>query len=286
MADPIIVVLGATGRVGQELLQVLPPNSRILAVSRTARDANSTSVIDWLCLDLTQPGAVDTTISALKSLVGPVLNVIVVDLVLDRTGVAAMRTSLAASAAYSIELAQRARGKGGTCAVVIASTTAVLASAIYQTPYGRAKRTQLVAYSRLRGARVAYLLPQLVADRDSSRAGVTWTYSRAGQELANGVEQVVVDRSPARLQLVSVRAEAQQISPMSASRGTLLRQMVPLHGAALITRRDSLAAHRAASHARLGLTPVLLRRRLDHHFVPSRLVRRLGRRLDADVVWV
>lgn len=268
---------------------MLPPTSRILAVSRTVSSADSTSSINWLHLDVTGPGAAARTISELTAMTGPILNIIVVDLVLDRTSVAAMRTSLAASAAYSIELAHQVRANEGTSAVVSASTTSVLAPAIYQTPYGRAKRAQLATYARLPGARVAYLLPQLAADGDPSRTGVTWTYRRAAHELANGIERLAVDtsdRRPPRIQLVSPRAETQQTPPMTASRGHQLRQLISLHIATLATRRDSPAAHRAASHARLDLTPAPLRRRLDHHVVPSRLVQRIGGSLDADVTWV
>lgn len=284
MREPVIIVLGASGRIGQELLPLLFNSDNVLAGSRATHERSCSGSARWLHLDLTDHDAVATTISRLAAMAAEDTHVIVVDLVLDRTSVATMRRSIAASARYVIALTGRVREYGGTCAVVSASTTAVLAPTFYQTPYGHAKHDQLTSLAHLPGPTLAYLLPQLATNLRDEPKGVTWTYRQAARELAQGIRRLYKERSP-KLQLVCPKPDTPQSIP-SRSWPQALWRAAPLHLMAWTTRRDRPEAHRAASHTRLGLTPRALRRRVDHHTIPPARVHRLANHLHASLIWV
>lgn len=284
MGERLVVVLGASGRVGQELIPLLTPRCGVLAVSRTIPATRAFGQERWLNVDLASRDAVSVLFRELRSISSGSTDVILVDLVLDRTSVAAMRRSVIASTRLAAESIERVRALGWTCGVVLASTTAVLAGGLYQTPYGRAKHDQLTSYSNLPAARFAYLLPQLVTGQHARSGGVTWTFRQAADGLADGVLRVLGEGA-AQLRLVCPEPNA----PRSfASRKWLpdLWRIAPAYAAAWTVRRDRPEAHRAASHTLLRLTPTALSRRVDHHVIPPSRLRRLASRLDARLTLV
>lgn len=282
MAEAVIIVLGAGGRVGYELLPLLPAETDVLAISRSPGDVGGRARTRPLALDLTEHGAVAATIAELQRR-RIACRIIVVDLVLDRSRVTAMKRSITASARYIAALTEQVRTCGGTCAVLSASTTAALAPAVYQTPYGRAKRDQLMSYARLPCRTVVYLLPQLVTGHDNQSNGISWTYRQAAHELAYGVQLARIDALP-RVHLVSPEPVTASLSSTPSLRQALWR-VIPTHFAAWSTQRNRPATHRLAAHCRLRLTPAAVRCRVDHHFVPPSRVRQLATELRASLSW-
>lgn len=267
----LVVVLGASGRLGRELLPHLADETdRSAVVVGVSRSKPRTLVpgMRWQLFDLTDERHVDLATQALTGMSTVCEEVVVVDAALDKSSVSAMRRSIAATVPFVELLASRAAVHGRPLSVVLASTTAVLAPWLYQTPYGLAKRRQLAQYGRAGLSGSAFLLPSLVHDPAVGQ----WTFATAVKLIA----ETVAANSPDRLNLVvppPSQAEEIQWHPGEALRG----------GPALLVgrawrRADCPHTHRASSRALLNATPPWFRRRIDHHLAPEALVRSFAQR--------
>lgn len=281
--DTLVIVLGASGRVGQALLPRLSGASGdVVAVSRQNRSAAAAAL--WMHVDVTQADRWERSLNDLCTMARDRAQVIVVDLVLDKTSVATMRASLASATAYTLRLRVRLAAVNRPSSLVLASTTAVLAPWPYQTPYGLAKRRQLRRYAAEGMTGQVLLLPQLVSGNseadDPPSAAVTWTFDNAAAQLQQSVSSVANPMSTG-LRLVAPACDQVTGEEVVSARPAIglrtLARVVTLHALMLTIRRDSPLAHRLASRGRLELTPQWLRRRIDHHLVPEYLVRRLYR---------
>lgn len=281
--DTLVIVLGASGRVGQALLPRLADASRdVVAVNRRNRPA-AAATARWVRMDTTQADRWEHSLDELCAMAKDRTQVIIVDLVLDKASVATMRSSLASVTAYALRLRARLAAVNRPSSLVLASTTAVLAPWPYQTPYGLAKRRQLRRYAAESMTGEVLLLPQLVSGQSAagpSPAALTWTYAHAATRLEQAVADVGNTTfsglrlvTPARAQV----AEQEGTCARLAAGLRTLGRVVALHVLILTIQRNSPLAHRLASRGRLELTPRWLRRRVDHHLVPERLVRRLRR---------
>lgn len=268
----LVVVLGASGRLGGELLPHLidetDQSAVVVGVSRSKPNTLPRG-IRWQLFDLADGHYVDLATRALSGMSTVCADVVVVDAVLDKSSVWAMRRSIAATAPFVELLASRAAVHGRPVSVVLASTTAVLAPWLYQTPYGLAKRRQLAQYGRASLSGSAFLLPSLV--REDPAVG-QWTFATAAKLIA---EAVVAD-SPEKLSLV--------VPPRKQADHTDWRPGAALRSApALLVERawrnaDCPHTHRASSHALLSATPPWFRNRVDHHSAPDALVRSFAQR--------
>lgn len=291
----IVLVFGATGRLGSTTVEALHRTG--VTVARLARGTTATASPPDLTVDVTdQTGA---ELRALRGLTEGHAHVTLLDAVLDRASVTTMRASLGGAAALVSAVAADLQHRGHAVRVVSASTTAVLAPALYQTPYGRAKRWQLAHYATVRVPRRAVLLPVLCHHNSPDQAGdinsvswltpltnlarITWSYERAATALAeacvgtgsNGFELVVPSDRP----IIPT-----DVFPMRR-RVVAALAVVPVTIASLTVSRSSPHARRLASRGRLYITPTPLRRRIDHHLAPPGRVTSLARRLDASVIW-
>ncbi|TGN81308.1 hypothetical protein E5083_01950 [Streptomyces bauhiniae] len=256
-SPPAFVVLGGAGRVGGHLLPLLASSTGVLVT--LSRRPRSTDRVTWLTADLTvRPSA----LQAVADLVGHATHVTVVDLVLDRGSVTAMRRSIAASTAFSIALHRRLGRTGTASRLVVAGTTAALAPYGLRTPYGIAKHHQGRRYSREHPLDLV-LLPQL-------SAGGERTFAQAARALAD-----VIATSPAARRLWVLRPPAAPAVPRVSP--TRLPQALAMSVAARTTHRSDPGAFRRASHAWLDQLPQPARVRLDHHHAPPLLLWRFAR---------
>jgi hypothetical protein len=285
--EPLVIVFGAAGRLGRALLPVLADGPwMVLAVARQEKPPNPPSNVHWIQIDVTKIDLWERSLRVLCGMAEMHDRVIVVDLLLDRATVRAMRWSLAAGTAYITRLRSRLTDVNRLCSLVLASTTAVLAPWFYQTPYGLAKQQQLAGYASTGLVGRALLLPSLV-EGESDAVVVTrlvWTFTEAAACVLRAVFATRT-AAPSGLRLVTPGVDRSSCQPAGAPSVRLhtLAEVLELHLECWTIRRDSPQAHRLASHGRLELTPKGLRRRVDHHIVPVGLVGRLARRLDAEV---
>lgn len=269
---PAYVVLGGTGRLGRCLLARLRAQGcRTIGVSRRA-DATGGAGAEWVQVDLTDATRWAQAQQCLCQLLAGEKEIVLADLVLDRTDVASMRRSIRAATAFTLQLQNVLVTGGFRVRVLAASTTAVLAPRALQTPYGKAKRAQAFRYAQLSRVDLV-LLPQLL-DAAESRVGAvghSCTYAAAAAAL------LALSQSPADRALWCVRGSdpppyvQRGLAGMSAYLGALLR--------AHTVGRNSPAAHRWASRAGLAVLPPRIRMRVDHHTVPDQRIRDLARRL-------
>ena len=273
--DVAVIVLGATGRVGRALLPLLANGAyTVVGVVRDQRPALMLPDLHWMQIDVTERDVWERSLLALSGIASIYQRTIVVDLVLDRRTVSTMRRSITDTTAYARRLNDAIVQRGSTPVHVAASTTAVLAPRLYQTPYGLAKRRQARIYATLPGSQVI-LLPSLSTESGSN--GAAWSYQRAALAVAAIVRRLAAAVDPvARLWL--------PLSPAVPSIDNALTwRLVEAAGAHLrcfVTRRDDPWAHRRAARSRLDLTSRRLRTRVDHHLVPRHLAARFALRAD------
>jgi hypothetical protein len=254
------VVLGGSGRLGQRLLPFLArlPGT-VLALSRQPQP--DTPDVTWLTADLAASFPDPHTINGL---LGCPSSVMIIDLVLDRTSVRAMRLSIDAATQLSIGLHRHCRQEGTDSRIVAASTTAVLAPAFLQTPYGAAKHRQACRYAREQAVDLV-LLPQLGTPGQR-------TFGEAARALTRVLRTPSADRC-----LWVLRPPSPSPGPRDPF--SHLPRAALLSLAARTVRRDDPAAFRAATRKCIAQLPLPARERLDHHVAPPFLLRRLERQL-------
>lgn len=275
-APRLLVVLGAGGRLGQALLpHLLDTTEHVVGVSRT-RPAHTPSGAHWRVFDATdrqQSILAANTFAEMSRACG---DIVVIDLLLDRSTVTAMRRTIRAAAGFICLLGERASSHGRRLSLVAASSTAVLAPWVFQTPYGLAKRRQLRHYASSGFPGAALLLPQLVTATDRTRGtGLTWTFDQAAHQIAE-----IVHHRHGTDRTFTVHVPEESAAPVQRPARQLpdgIREALRWGVRRLLTQPDSPHAHRQVSHALLALTPPVLRRRVDHHRAPVTLVRGLAR---------
>lgn len=287
--DTLVIVFGAGGRLGRVLLPILAAGPWVVvAVVRKEKPPDPPPTVHWIQIDVTEVNLWERSLRVFCGMAEIHDRVIIVDLLLDKASVTTMRRSLATGTAYIARLRSRLAAVSRPSSLVLASTTAVLAPWLYQTPYGLAKRRQVRRYASASMAGQALLLPQLVdgeADPRTTSARLVWTYADAAARVLRAVADERKAGS-ARLRLVAPQVDRPLCREATAHRSLRLRaalQVLALHVASWTSQRNSPLAHRLASRGRLELTPGWLRRRVDHHLVPARLVRLLGWQLRAEV---
>ncbi|MEH1130148.1 hypothetical protein [Micromonospora sp. CPCC 206061] len=277
-----VIVLGASGRLGRRVLPVLAESGfDIAAVTRTPLTVGPPQDVHWITADVTLEEDRTRIVATLEAWAAGHGHICVVDTVLDRSGVAAMRRSIQGATSVVFALRERFGDGRRTCALVAASTTAVLASSLYQTPYGLAKRRQVITYARAGIPGAALLLPQL-AQRPSTGPvdEAAWSFEQAACRVVEAV-LAAPSRSSFAVYALDFAAPAtkDEDTPLSAA-GTAV--LTHLHS--LILSRDCMQAHRAAARSRLRLTPQRLRGRVDHHLAPVGLVRRFAERHHISII--
>lgn len=271
----LALVLGGGGRLGRPLLQALAGRD-VTVVSVARSPACPTPGIASIEIDFTDLENRARAWPALSSLASPHEHVVIYNLVLDRRTVRSMRKSVGESTTYAIALSQQVKEIGLGTHHVLAGTTAAVGPWLLQTPYGLAKQRQLRDHFAADQPVSAVLLPALHNAPDVDGPPLVWRFHDAAAVLANQLEPI----SKSRL-LVPMPAR-RTIEPLSMP----WRAVLESHVASCLLSRDSPAAHRRASHARLGLLPNRWRGELDHHGAPARLVEAMRRRLRAEVQWV
>lgn len=263
----LAIVFGASGRLGRALLPQLAASKLVvLAVSRVPVPAAG---VRWMQVDVTNSQHRARAFPVLQELASIHQAVVLLDLVLDRRSVRAMRRSIEASTSYVIRLGRHLTAEGCSVRYVLASTTAALAPWLLQTPYGLAKRRQLSAYLGEARPTSAVLLPSL----SSSPGSRAWCYERAAHRL---VLQTELAAEPSRLVVPTDCGRAE-------TRGSPWLRGAVAQLASLSWRRNDPLAHRLASHARLRLVPAPWRPLIDHHLAPEPLVQRIAHQRGAAV---
>lgn len=269
-----VVLLGANGRLGQLLQPSLTAAGYdVIAVTRHPAPRPHQPGTRPVTADLTEPNARDNLVARLDEWTADSEQVCVIDAVLDRASVDAMRRSVHGATQIIRQLADQFTAVRRPWTLLAASTTAILAPDFYQTPYGRAKRHQALTYARGGATGAAFLLPQLVTPTDFPHPpSSAWSYQHAAHRLT-----AAATAAPGQPGFVFVAPQfgsggAEPAAPVE------LTAALRAHLRSLITARDSMHAHRQAAHGRLRLTPARLRTRLDHHRIPSRLADRFARR--------
>lgn len=275
---PTVVVLGASGRLGHRLLPLFSAAGfATIGVTRAAAVMKPEGV-RWIIADLTNPEDRRRVAVRVGARIRANAQVCIVDAVLDRRGVDAMRQSIQGATDTVLLLNRLLVATAAKVSVLAASTTAVLAPGLYQTPYGLAKRRQVVTYARAGVAGAALLLPVLGEDMNGGAPQVSF-FDEAAHRLAatatacgNGFTIYVPE-------LASAMAVGHR-----AARPPLARTVFLAHVRSLVVNRDSMWAHRDAARGRLRLSPQRLRQRIDHHQAPAELVRRFANRYHVAVI--
>jgi len=249
-----------------------------VAVTRDEGAAQQDRSARQLRVDLTDPRQRACGRSVLEDLARDHETIALLDLVLDRHSVPAMRRSIAASTTFVLGLGQHLRMQHRQVSYILASTTAALAPWAFQTPYGLAKKRQLAAYLTDASPTAAALLPALT--EPSSVTSRIWSYSHAAEVLAHAAEVLArYAETPAvrSVLLVPAARAGFQIEWPNGWTGGVAQL------ASLTWRRNSPEAHRQASRARLLLVPARWRSKLDHHRAPEGLVQKAAQRYDVVV---
>jgi uncharacterized protein YbjT (DUF2867 family) len=264
------VVLGASGRLGQPLLPMLSEAfSLVVAVTRRM-PAPSPAHVMWHLADLADTASHESARSVVAASVSGTQRVVVLDLVLDRNGVAAMEQSITATTAFVCRMLAELRSDGIEACTVAASSTAVLATRAFQTPYGRAKCAQAQRYMRQPGNQVV-LLPTL----GHQPTEAAWTFKHAAQVLTT-IALTTTGRDETQ-SILWVPSDLSEVPLQTGQPSTAHRGLWFIH------RPDDPHAYRAVARRRLALLPDALRHGLDHHRAPYRLVRSFGRRNGCNV---
>lgn len=268
------IVLGATGRIGAELLPILTRTfDSVIGVARREMSSGPPEMM-WTHADIQNAAIRNLCRRELAQRITSAERVVVFDLVLDRSSVRQMLSSVAASTAFARDLAADLQWRGIRTRIVAASTTAILAPGPFQTPYGQAKRDQAEQYARTPGSQLV-LLPSL-----TQTTGNGWTFAHAAKVLA-GVAIAVMDR-PHTPAIAWTPADL----PEPSRDGGVLRTAVAAQIRHWMCRHDDPRIHRAVTHGRLALLPSAVRRRLDHHVAPPGLVRAFGLRNGCAVAYL
>lgn len=275
---PTVVILGASGRLGHRLLPLFAAAGfATIGVTRAAAVTKPPGV-RWITADLTSPEDRRRVAVRVGTQIEANARIRIVDAVLDRRGVDAMRQSIQGATDTVLLLDRLLAPTAAEVSVLAASTTAVLAPGLYQTPYGLAKKRQVVTYARAGMTGAALLLPVLGEDMNSQASRVS-SFDEAARRLAatatvcgNGFTIRVPD-------LASAMASGQWPAQRPLARTVLLA-----HVRSLLANRDSMWAHRDAARGRLRLSPQRLRQRIDHHQAPAELLRRFADRYHVTVI--
>ncbi|GAB3950035.1 NAD-dependent epimerase/dehydratase family protein [Streptomyces sparsus] len=275
---PVYVVLGGKGRLGRHLLAKLRAQGRrAIGLSRQP-DTTGRQHADWIRADLTATSDWRQAQKRLSHLLVGEEEVVLADLLLDRTSVTSMRRSICAATAFTLRTQDALAANGFTVRVLAASTTAALAPCLLQTPYGRAKRQQAIRYARLAHIDLV-LLPQLLHATDlrspasptRTTVGNTCTYAFAATSLAT------ISQLPATRSLWVVRGNDPH-PDVPHGLGGLPTFLAALALSCTVSRNNP-AAHRRASREGLALLPPRIRAQVDHHGAPERLVRGFARHI-------
>lgn len=278
----VAVVLGASGRLGCRVLSAFAAAGfDTIGVSRASRHAQPPTVDRWITADLAVPADRVRAADRIGAYGVGYQQLCIVDVVLDRGGVDAMKDSVHGATDTVLRLRDQLDGNPTRAVLVAASTTAVLAPRAFQTPYGLAKRRQVIAYARSGAAGVAWLLPLL---SKTSIPGTVdspypaWSFDEAAARLAD------IPATAWSGDAFAIRIPAVTVPPTSEHTAPVRPAALAVHVNSLLADRNSMQAHRDAARARLGLLPTSLRSRVDHHLAPARLVDRLAGRYGIAVV--
>jgi hypothetical protein len=278
----VVVILGASGRLGHALCPLAArAGFDVVAVARTPLDIEGPGDARWITADLTVAEDRARVAAVVDAWTAGYDHVCVVDSVLDRSGVNAMRRSVQGVTDAVVRLRDRLSAGGRPWALLAASTTAVLAPGPYQTPYGLAKRRQIITYARSGVSGAALLLPQLTPLPCAKTAcRPVWSFDQAARRLV-AAALTAPTRPGFTIRVPDLADAAPGASPVPLSEvGAAIRT----HLRSLVLERDSMQAHRAAARSRLRLAPLLLRRLIDHHLAPVVLVRRFAHRHHMTVI--
>jgi hypothetical protein len=297
-SDVLVVVFGAAGRLGTAVVNVLHRRPGI-AVARVTRTGSASGTTPGFALDVTDVAGRTAQVEVVCGLAAGYDRVVLLDAVLDKSSVLTMRTSLRGAADLIIRAAEALRRRGHTVRVVAASTTAVLAPRLYQTPYGAAKREQLHRYASAGVPGSGVLLPMLRSADQRLASGtppasrwlapltslprVVWDYQRAAELLAASCTNTY------DVFLLSACDDIPSTNPPRpfavAHRAAAALAVAPLTIAAWTIGRHSPHLRRVSSYGRLFVTPPPIRRRIDHHLIPPSRVAALAHRLGTPVMW-
>lgn len=266
-----IILLGASGRLGRAAFpRFTDAGFDVIGVGRSRPEPPPPG--DWITADLTDAHHQQRLTVAIDRVVHDHGRVWLVDSVLDRSDVNAMRRSVSGATSAVLRLYARVAAGGRWCGLIAASTTAVLALGPHQTPYGLAKRHQVITYARSDMAGVALLLPQLVSAVSAGRPGCS--FDDAARLL---VEAAVTDQQSGFVLHVPALPTGTNTFPSLALRSAVTANL------RCLWHHTSMQAHRDAAHGRLRLTPERLRNLVDHHQASPVLLRRLARRYHVTV---
>lgn len=277
---PLALILGVSGRLGRRLAQLLATTGfDTIGITRGPASGQADAGVDHWYADLRSRSDRTGIAAAIADRARDRPGVVIVDVVLDRTGVTAMRQSLQAALDTVLLIRGTLAACGPPCTLVSASTTAVLAPWLYQTPYGLAKRRQLLANVRAGLTGSALLLPMLADQHLPTSATVQgwpiWSFDHAANQLACEVASAGI---PSTEFVVRVPSQAAPSNSRGASTEHALADALVSHVRSLVTRRDSMPDHRAAARSRLLLTPRFARLPIDHHQPQAALLRRFAER--------
>lgn len=275
---PTAVILGASGRLGRRLLPAFAAAGfDAIAVARTTHCGWS-NLAQWITADLTIPDDRSRVAATVATWTTRRDRVCIVDVVLDRGDVEAMRHSVQASTDTVLRLRDRLSPSTTHVSLIAASTTAVLAPGLYQTPYGLAKRRQVITYARSGIAGAAFLLPLLHQPTSTNEADTApwqaWSFEHAADRLV-----ATATVSPQGRFVIHIPDLAPEpVVGEARTRAPAAKDVLLAHLHSLLTDRNSMHAHRRAARGRLSLSPSRIRQRVDHHFAPAELVRRFADR--------
>lgn len=295
------MVFGATGRLGAAVVDALLRRPGV-AVARIARSGSAPGDKAVLLLDVTDAARRTAHVDAVCRLAASHDRIVLLDAVLDRSSVHAMRTSLHGVADLVVRAADALQRRGHRVRIVAAGTTAVLAPRPYRTPYGLAKRDQLDRYASAGVPGCAALLPMLRAADQSAAPStsqgarwlaplttlprVVWDYRRAAALLADACTDTGDAFSLTACDDKPTQTEREATGSLAvAHRAAAALAVAPLTIAGWTVGRRSPYTRRLASYARLFVTPSPIRLRVDHHLTPPSRVAALARRLGTPVTW-
>ncbi|WP_433827733.1 hypothetical protein ACQP2E_37865 [Actinoplanes sp. CA-015351] len=262
-----VIILGASGRLGRPTLQrFVAAGFDVIAVGRTRPKFLIRG--HWITADLTNEHDRHRLVTTARVLTVASSRVWVVDCVLDRSGVEAMRRSIQGATRTVVQLSRSLADSGRPCVLVAASTTAIVAPKLLQTPYGMAKQRQAISYARLGVPGLGLLLPLLTAPAEEDRSGCS--FDDAAQRMVEAAGALRADLGF----VCHVPALPSRQIELGMMRPWLLR----LAAAVRLNSRDSMQAHRTVSRSRLSLASRRIRVRIDHHVAPPQLLRRFAGR--------